>query len=74
MDFKKQKRSPITGTQRINYKDLEFLRLFLTDQGKILPRRATGVTRQQQRQLTKAIKRARLLSFFSFRTSNASAK
>ena len=56
--------------QKINYKDINLLSLYLTEQGKILPRRATGVTVQQQRQLAKAIKRARVLSLFPFITSN----
>jgi small subunit ribosomal protein S18 len=45
--------------------------LFITEQGKILPRRATGVTVQQQRKLSKAIKRARILSLFPFVASNS---
>ena len=52
-------------------KDIELLTLFVTEQGKILPRRATGVTVQQQRKLAKAIKRARMLSLFSFVASNS---
>jgi small subunit ribosomal protein S18 len=43
---------------------------FVNEQGKILPRRATGVTVQQQRKLTKAIKRARILSLLPFVASN----
>ena len=43
---------------------------FITEQGKILPRRATGVTVQQQRKLSKAIKRARVLSLFPFVASD----
>jgi len=70
MIIKKQKNSPITGNQKIDYKDIELLNLFLTEQGKILPRRATGVTVQQQRKLTKAIKRARILSLLPFISSN----
>ena len=70
MIIKKQKNSPITTNQKIDYKDIELLSLFLTEQGKILPRRATGVTVQQQRKLTKAIKRARILSLLPFVASN----
>nr|YP_010276965.1 ribosomal protein S18 [Thalassionema bacillare]UHY40488.1 ribosomal protein S18 [Thalassionema bacillare]UHY40875.1 ribosomal protein S18 [Thalassionema bacillare]UHY41133.1 ribosomal protein S18 [Thalassionema bacillare] len=70
MIIKKQKNSPITGNQKIDYKDIDLLSLFLTEQGKILPRRATGVTVQQQRKLTKAIKRARILSLLPFVASN----
>ena len=71
MASKKQKPSPISLNQKIDYKDIDLLRLFITDQGKILPRRATGVTIQQQRKLAKAIKRARILSLFPFVASNS---
>jgi small subunit ribosomal protein S18 len=71
MVSKKQKTSPINPNQKIDYKDIALLGLFITEQGKILPRRATGVTVQQQRRLAKAIKRARVLSFFPFVTSNS---
>nr|YP_009162711.1 ribosomal protein S18 [Pseudo-nitzschia multiseries]AKT26112.1 ribosomal protein S18 [Pseudo-nitzschia multiseries]UBA15528.1 ribosomal protein S18 [Pseudo-nitzschia multiseries] len=66
----KQKISPISLNQKIDYKDIDLLRLFVTDQGKILPRRATGVTVQQQRKLSKAIKRARTLALFPFVASD----
>jgi len=71
MILKKKNTSPIGLTQKIDYKDIDLLRLFITDQGKILPRRATGVTVQQQRKLAKAIKRARILSLFPFVASNS---
>ena len=51
MIVKNQKISPISINQKIDYKDIDLLSLFLTEQGKILPRRATGVTVQQQRKL-----------------------
>jgi small subunit ribosomal protein S18 len=66
----KQKLAPIGINQKIDYKDIDLLRLFITEQGKILPRRATGVTVQQQRQIAKAIKRARILSLLPFVASN----
>nr|QGW12703.1 ribosomal protein S18 [Nanofrustulum shiloi] len=71
MVAKKQKVSPIGINQKIDYKDIDLLALFVTEQGKILPRRATGVTIQQQRKLAKAIKRARLLALFPFVASNS---
>ena len=67
----KQKLSPISVNQKIDYKDIDLLKLFITEQGKILPRRATGVTVQQQRQIAKAIKRARVLSLLPFVASNS---
>ena len=66
MISKKQKISPISFNQKIDYKDIDLLKLFVTEQGKILPRRATGVTVQQQRKIAKAIKRARILSLSLF--------
>ena len=71
MALKKQNASPINIDQKIDYKDIDLLTLFVTEQGKILPRRATGVTVQQQRKLAKAIKRARILSLFPFVASNS---
>ncbi len=66
----KKKLSPISINQKIDYKDIDLLSLFLTEQGKIIPRRATGVTVQQQRKLAKAIKQARVLSLLPFVASN----
>jgi len=71
MAARKQKISPISLNQKIDYKDIDLLTLFITEQGKILPRRATGVTLQQQRKLAKAIKRARILSLLPFVASNS---
>lgn len=70
MIAKKKKMSSISMNQKIDYKDIDLLNLFLTEQGKILPRRTTGVTVQQQRKLAKAIKRARILSLLPFVSSN----
>ena len=70
MGRQRQKVSPIGFNQKIDYKDIKLLSLFITDQGKILPRRATGVTLQQQRKLSKAIKRARILSLLPFVASD----
>ena len=66
----KQKLAPIGINQKIDYKDIDLLKLFITEQGKILPRRTTGVTVQQQRQIAKAIKRARILSLLPYVASN----
>jgi len=71
MVVKKQKMASISLSQKIDYKDTDLLSLFVTEQGKILPRRATGVSLQQQRKLAKAIKRARILSLLPFVTSNS---
>lgn len=71
MTGQKQNNSTLSLDQKIDYKDIDLLKLFITEQGKILPRRATGVTVQQQRQLTKAIKRARTLSLLPFVASSS---
>ena len=68
---KKQKLSPLSLDQKIDYKDIDVLKLFVTEQGKILPRRATGVTVLQQRQIAKSIKRARVLSLLPFVAQNS---
>jgi small subunit ribosomal protein S18 len=71
MAIKKQKFSLIEVSQNIDYKDIDLLKLFITEQGKILPRRVTGVTVQQQRRIAKAIKRARMLSLLPFVAQNS---
>ncbi len=43
----------------LDYKNVEFLKQFVTDQGRILPRKYTGLPAPYQRRLTKAVKRAR---------------
>jgi len=50
----------------IDYKNHEMLRRFVTERGKILPRRITGTCAKHQRALTTAIKRARVLAFLPF--------
>jgi small subunit ribosomal protein S18 len=50
----------------IDYKDVNLLKTFIADNGKIMPRRLTGVTSMQQRKLTEAIKRARTLALLPF--------
>ncbi len=54
------------GIDRIDYKDYERLRKFLTTRGKILGRRSTGLCAYHQRQLTRAIKRARIMGLLPF--------
>ena len=50
----------------INYRDVDTLRRFTTERGKILPRRITGTCAKHQRELSVAIKRARILAFLPF--------
>lgn len=66
MAIYRRKVSPLPTNESIDYKDVELLSKFLTEQGKILPRRMTGLTTKQQTRLTKAVKRARMLSLLPF--------
>ncbi len=54
----------------VDYKDVELLKRFINEQGKILPRRITGTSAKFQRQLTRAVKRARLLALLPFVADN----
>lgn len=65
---KKRKRCPFTaaGMDEIDYKDINTLTQFITERGKILPRRITGVSANHQRKLTAAIKRARHVGLLPF--------
>jgi len=66
MTYYRRRVSPINPKEPIDYKDVDLLRKFITERGKILPRRITGLTAKQQRQLTKSIKRARILALLPF--------
>ena len=50
----------------IDYKDVDLLRRFISERGKILPRRVTGTSAKYQRKLTVAIKRARMMALIPF--------
>lgn len=52
----------------IDYKDIAKLRKFVTERGKILPRRISGTCANHQRQLTEAVKRARNIALLPFTT------
>jgi len=52
----------------IDYKDVDLLKRFVSDRGKILPRRVTGTSAKYQRQLTRAIKRAREMALLPYAT------
>jgi len=54
------------GVKYIDYKDEKRLRKFITDRGKITPRRITGTCARHQRMLSTAIKRARILALVPF--------
>jgi len=50
----------------IDYKDTKVLRYYLTERGKVLPRRMTGTCARHQRELTESIKRARSIALLTF--------
>ncbi|MFW5991898.1 MAG: 30S ribosomal protein S18 [Halanaerobiaceae bacterium] len=52
--------------REIDYKDIKTMRRYLTDRGKIVPRRITGNCAKHQRAVTAAIKRARLLALLPY--------
>lgn len=56
------------GIKYIDYKDPEFLKKFLNEQGKILPRRITGTSIKYQKKVAVAIKRARFLALLPYVT------
>ena len=64
--FRKKVCKFCTNKLRIDYKDPDTLRRFVTERGKILPRRITGSCAKHQRALAVAIKRARALAFLPF--------
>ena len=65
---KRRRFCPFTaaGVRHIDHKDTETLTQFMTDRGKIIPRRITGVSLHYQRLLIKAIKRARYMALLPF--------
>ena len=56
------------GITHIDYKDVDLLRKFVSERGKILPRRVTGTNAKYQRKLTIAIKRARQMALLPYVT------
>ena len=57
-----------SGIKYIDYKDPEFLKKFLNEQGKILPRRITGTSLKYQRRVAQAVKRARQIALLPYVT------
>ena len=66
MSFYRRRLSPIKPQDPIDYKDVDLLRKFITERGKILPRRLTGLTAKQQRDLYLAIKRSLIVALMPF--------
>lgn len=66
MAYYRKRLSPIKPGEPIDYKDVDLLRRFITERGKILPRRITGLTSKQQHDLTIAVKQARIIALLPF--------
>jgi small subunit ribosomal protein S18 len=67
--FKKRKRRPCVfciDQKRLDYKDIAFVRRFVTDRGKIAPRRMSGCCALHQRMVAKAVKRARQIGLIPY--------
>jgi len=73
--FGRRKSCPFSGSEapKIDYKDVRLLGRFVSERGKIVPSRITAVSGKKQRELTKAIKRARFLALLPFVNDRAGA-
>ena len=66
--FRRRKSCPFSGQDapRIDYKDVRLLQGFVSERGKIVPSRITAVSSKKQRELARAIKRARFLALLPY--------
>ena len=66
--YRRRKTCPFTGDSApvIDYKDVRLLQRFISERGKIVPSRITAVSAKKQRELAKAIKRARFLGLLPY--------
>ncbi len=67
--FKRRKKVDFIAANKIevvDYKDTELLKRFISERGKILPRRVTGTSAKNQRKVVNAIKRARVMALLPF--------
>ncbi|MCT0498836.1 30S ribosomal protein S18 [Lactococcus cremoris] len=67
--FKRRKKVDFIAANKIevvDYKDTELLKRFISERGKILPRRVTGTSAKNQRKVANAIKRARVMALLPF--------
>ena len=66
--FRRRKycRCTAEGITEVDYKDVELLKAYITETGKIVPSRITGTKAKYQRQLAKAVKRARYLALLPY--------
>jgi small subunit ribosomal protein S18 len=66
--WRRRKTCPFSGANspKIDYKDVRLLQRYLSERGKIVPSRITAVSAKKQRELARAIKRARILALLPF--------
>ena len=66
--FRRRKSCPFSGTDApvIDYKDVKLLQRYVSERGKIVPSRITAVSAKKQRELARAIKRARFLALIPY--------
>ena len=66
--FRRRKTCPFSGENapRIDYKDVKLLQRYVSERGKIVPSRITAVSTKKQRELAKAIKRARFMALLPY--------
>ncbi len=66
--FRRRKSCPFSGPNapKIDYKDVRLLQRFISERGKMVPSRITAVSAKKQRELSKAIKRARYLALLPY--------
>ena len=66
--FRRRKSCPFSGptAPKIDYKDVKLMQRFVSERGKIVPSRITAVSTKKQRELARAIKRARFLGLLNY--------
>ena len=66
--FRRRKSCPFSGKDapKIDYKDVKLMQRFVSERGKIVPSRITAVSSKRQRELARAIKRARFLALLPY--------
>jgi small subunit ribosomal protein S18 len=66
--FRRRKSCPFTGANapKIDYKDVRLLQRYISERGKIVPARISAVSTKKQRELARAIKRARFLGLLPY--------
>ncbi|WP_119167952.1 30S ribosomal protein S18 [Algihabitans albus] len=66
--FRRRKSCPFSGPNapKIDYKDMRLLQRFVSERGKIVPSRITAVSAKKQRELARAVKRARFLALLPY--------